>query len=180
MHDFQSQTYSSLLEILDVIRRTHPYVNSKTGSYVLKLWRQTDGSRVILEELRGIRLSEIEIQNNNTLIIKQFFSGNTFKNKSLDGFRATFYLPELYMVNVYDCSVEFYSKIGMDFSFSMMTQDNDILMLAKYIHKKPPIIQAQWFQDLETETLLSTLGSDPRVFEQMSNYRNIEIDSELD
>jgi hypothetical protein len=175
----KSITYSSLAEILTVIRRTHPYVDSKTGAYVLKLWRQTDGTRIMLEALRGIRLSEFVIQN-NTVIIEQYFTGTSFKAKALDGFRATFYLPELYMVNVYDCFVEFCSKIGMDFSFSMATKDNDTLMLAKFIHKKPPILQAQWFQDAETESLLATLGTDPRSFEPVINYRNIEIVSELD
>ncbi len=167
--------YETLTEIVDFIRSTHLHLNSKAGVYAIKLWRHPNGKRVPIEEMRGVRVKELLIYDENTLIIRQVSHGTIFKGNYVHSFDSTLYLPDLAMVNVYDYAAEFWTTMGLDFAYLEQTKESKTVMLAEWIHDIPRILRAQWFKDEEAEDLLSDVGLGPKIHRYRPLGRNLDL-----
>ena len=168
--------FNSLDEILEFIRSTHTHINKPAGVYCLKLWKQPDGTRVPIEELKGVRIKNFSVYNKNTVIIHQVSHGSSGGAKSFHMFEATTYLPELAMINVYDYSAEFLSTTCLDFAYLEQTKGAKIVFLSEFIHNVQQNLRAQWFRDKETEELMSEVGLGPRLRQSIQMDRYLDLD----
>ena len=174
----QKTTYDKLPDIIEFIEKTHTHLNAKGGLYCLKLWRQPNGRRVPIEELRGVRIKTFSIYDKNTLIIQQISHGTAFKGNFVHAFEATTYLPDLAMINVYDYAAEFWTTMGLDFTYIQQTKESKTVMLAEWIHDVPRILRAQWFKDDEMEDLLSDVGVGMKIRHYKPMGRNLDLSGE--
>jgi len=170
--------YDTLDEIVDFIRQNHRHLDSKNGIYCLKLWRQPNGTRVPVEEMKGVRIKSFTVFNKNTLIIQQVSHGTAFKGSQIHSFTSTLYLPDLAIINVYDYGAEFWTTMGLDFSYLEQTKESKMVMLAAFVHDAPRILRAQWFKDEETERLLDEVGMGPKIHKYMPLGRHLDLTGE--
>lgn len=168
--------HDSLQSILDFIKSIHPHLDSKRGLYCLKLWRDTDGTRIPLEVMNGVKIKDFKIYNDNTVIVQQHSHGMEFKNRITHSFDSTLYLPDLAMINVYDYSAEFLTNFGIDLVYLDQTKEAKIVMLAEWIHDIPKNLRGQWFKDEETERLLSGIGIGRKLHRSVSLGRHLDLE----
>lgn len=167
--------FDNLEVALDHIKTKHNRQLSK-GVYCLKLVRRRDGTRVPFEELRGVRIKEFKIYDDNTLVIFQHSHGTVFQNRVTTSFDATTYLPDLAMINVYDYSAEFMTTLGIDFVYLEQSKEAKTVMLAEWVHATPRLLRGQWFKDEETEQMLNGIGLGPKIQQFVPLGRHLELD----
>lgn len=170
--------YETLEEIREFILREHRHLDSKNGIYCLKLWRQPNGTRVPVEEMKGVRINNFTVYNKNTLIVHQRSHGTAFKGSQIHSFSSTLYLPDLAIINVYDYGAEFWTTMGLDFAYLEQTKESKMVMLAEFVHDIPRILRAQWFKDEETEKLLDEVGMGPRIHQYIPLGRSLDLTGE--
>jgi len=151
------------------------HCDSRYGVRLAKLWRQYDGSRIPLEYTTGVRIKNIEVFNNNTIIIEQHSHGTLFQSRKLHSFDSTLYLPDLFIVNIYDYSVEFWSLIGLNFVILDQTYSSKIAIMSQWIHDKSQTLRAQWYKDDESKNLIDHLSGEPMLHSQDEVFRNLDI-----
>lgn len=167
--------HDSLEGILDFIKRSHAFLQAKRGVFCLKLWRQPDGARHPLEIMTGVRIKHFSVYDKATVIVQQHSHGTIFRNNSTHAFDATFYLPDMAMINVYDYCTEFLTNFGIDFVYLDQSKEAKIVMLAEWIHDVPKNLRAQWFRDDETEKLLSGIGIGRKLARPLETGRYLDL-----
>lgn len=173
------QTFQALSEIVEFIKHKHVHIRGNKGVYALKLIRQPDGTRIPFEEMRGVRIKNFIVDDDNTLVIEQHSHGIAFPGRSTHVFDARIFLSNLAMVNVYDYSAEFLTIDSIDFTYILQTKEASVVMLSEWINDEPGILRAQWFMDRDIEKVLATLGLDRKFKEGSSFGRNIDLDISL-
>lgn len=168
--------YYELEEVIDFIKKTHRQLSK--GLYCLKLLRKPDGTRIPVEELRGVRIENWTIYDKNTLIIHQHSHGTPFRGRALHTFDAILYLPDLTMINVYDYSAEFLTSSSIDFVYLQQSKEAKTVMLAEWIHDVPRNLRAQWFRDEETEMILGEVGLGRRIRSIAPLGRHLDLGSD--
>ncbi len=170
-----STQFKTLEDTLKYIEKNHPYINGRNGVYCLKLWRQSDGTRLPIEETKGVRIRSLNVFNKNTVVIQLMSHGTAFQGRAMHTFDSTLYLPDLVMVNVYDYGTEFWSNARMDFSYTQQTKESKLVMLAEWIHDAPRNLRGQWFRDDDMEKTLNDVGLGPKLKQYIPLGRNLDL-----
>ncbi len=175
----------TLSEIVEFIKNKHTHLNHTNGVYALKLIRQADGTRLPFEEMRGVRIKNFIVDDDNTLVIEQHSHGKMLRGGLPSSyapshvFDARIFLTNLAMVNVYDYSAEFLTVDSIDFTYIEQTKEASVVMLSEWLNEQPGILRAQWFMDADVEKVLIAVGLESKLKREPSCGRNIDLDTNL-
>ncbi len=173
------QICKTLSEVVDFIKKKHTHINHNKGVYALKLIRQPDGTRLPFEEMRGLKIKKITVENNNTLVIEQQSHGLAFRGNKTYVFDARMFLQNLAMINIYDYSAEFLTVNSIDFTYIQQTQQAEVVMLSEWINGETGVVRAQWLMDKDIEKVLNTIGLNHKLRREEVCNRNIDLDINL-
>jgi len=170
---------STLAEILSHLAEAHKdCFASVKGVYFLKLWKQPNGDRLVIEEGKGVRIKEMLLAQCDSVTIRQHSHGTLMKKKALHTFESTLHLPKLIAVNAYNHSAEFISSLGVDFVYLAQNPDAKKLIMSAWTKDESFKMRAQWFKDEETEALLNDVGIGPKINRHIPLPRNLDLTGE--
>lgn len=141
-----------------LFHKHHFIQKSKDGGYGLVTFRNTDGTRNIIQEMRYFRIFKYEIFE-TTLLIYNIVTGLNFKGKEIKSASSTLYLSDLLQINVYDYGSQFFTNSGLDFAYVSDDKFVKIKLLRTWIDNESAILRAQWRnKDRDLDSMLFNFG----------------------
>ena len=172
---------STLDEIVAQIKSFHRFLHSNSGVYGIKLLRKHDGKRMPFEEIKGLKIKDIDIYNKNTIVIEQAGYGFQLNSKTKHVYSAKLYLENLAVINVYDERAEFFTIEGIDFCY--MENGNyttNIKMLKEWINNDPGIMRSQWVnENSDAQRILDEVGGNRSIKVSVTPVRNFNMKGNL-
>jgi len=169
-------------EIINFILQRHKKIRDKgqEGGVHGTFMYNRGGKRVAFAEVNNFRIFDWDVLPNNCLSIQTIATGYTFRgNKQIQQTARTI-LSDLAVINVYDYAAEFFSENLVDFAYTMNTEDGYFHHLIEYSRSKTGELRATWVNESnDTERLLMSLASGPKIILADDPSRNVDMDFEL-
>jgi len=180
--------YQTIDEIVKYITKHHLYIKEpvsgqgpmeKGGAYALKMFRKSDGKRIIFEETKNFRIFDWNVHDKNMLCIDTIAVGLAFKGHKKISQSSRLFLHDLAVINVYDHSAEFYSRNSIDFAYVEHSYESEQQILQEWVRGSPGIMRAQWVnEEDDIDRLLTELSIGRKIQEVVPGARKIDLNFE--
>lgn len=167
-------------DIIEHIKKTHRFLKNSSGVYGIKMLRKPNGKRVPFEEIKGLRIQDIDIHGKNTVVIEQAGYGFQFKSQVKHVYKAKLFLANLAVINVYDERAEFFTNDNIDFCYLQNDYAVNVKMLKEWVNNDPGVLRYQWInEDSDVQKILDNIGTDRKVKVAVLPPRNINMKGKI-
>jgi len=176
------KTYNTIDQIVNYIIKKHRTIRdpAKHGVHGLMMLRKMNGSRMIFGEIRGFRILDWSVFEDNVLSIDSIAVGYAMKGSKKLQQTSRLLLQGLAIINVYDYCAEFLTESGVDFAYTVNEYAAEMQHIREWVHKEPGILRARWIDDTnDTQILLDRLASGRIIKEVETEGRQVDMDFDL-
>lgn len=169
-------------EIVEFILSNHKKIRDKgqDGGVTASFMFRKGGKRWVFNEINNFRIFDWDVLPNNCLSVQTISTGYIFRgNRQIQQTSRTI-LPGLAVINVYDHSAEFFSEDGIDFAYTINTEDANFQHIYEWSRGIVGDLRATWVDETNTtEKLLMHLASGPKIVLIPDVVRSVDMDFDL-
>ena len=171
--------FDKLEDLIPYIKRKHSQIQ-RYGIIGMTMLRKNSGKRLILEEIKGIKLTSYTIVGERDLSIQLIATHFQFRGKKRIKYLHRLLLSDLILINVYDDRAEFFTNNNIDFSYMDGSYEGQIKAMQYWIYREEGVLRARWTsQDDNVEKRLQDLGLDQKIRRRIEPRRGIRMNKNI-